>query len=434
MRSIDVDLRKMTQSSTRTQTFLAIWLAIGLIVQTSFALVPIGNYATLVYWLFYAPFLALLILFPLRITGLIHNADRLLVVVFLIFILWTATTTLWAETEATSLAIFLEFAKRALLITFYVLGAAYLAFYHPAVLRIALISASVVVAMIALASIVFHYGMQDAPLSRRLAVFGYEKYGGDQTNAVVTGIYFGLFSALSFAFIATAKRTTIKAFLWMCSGLCLVAVAFTGTRTASLALLLSFLLFLILQKRFLLAVSIATILVAVSTLGYLVESFPLHDYFARGGLGSLRPQIWAASLKESTSHFWFGNGLWRDFGLPVVVEGLQSPSIQAHSHNYYLQLLNWTGLIGLCLYLVLLVRSLMLSYQARHIQLAGASLLAISYFVVVQLFDVYDIFTNPSYYWPCLWLPLGVLAGTLARCPSQPGNSRGMILPVFSRA
>lgn len=397
---------------------LASWLALGLVIQTSFVLLPIGNYATLVYWLFYAPLLILLGWQYSSFAYMIKRIDRTLIVAFSSLLLWVAITSLWSGTEESLADTLLEAAQRIFLILMYAVGIAYLACHFPGILKTGLIASAIIVALTALASVIDQFILNDASLSRRLSRIGFGDWR-NRSNAVVTGIYFGVYAIIPSALLMgrSDRNYLSTGLLALCAIACLIAATLTGTRTAVIAIIATVLVYLAVQRRLLILAAIGVISAVAVVHGLVDESAQLHKYLTRGGLGSWRPEIWLASLQASGEHFWVGSGMWHNFQL-IATRG-EATSSQPHSHNFYLQLLNWAGIIGLGLYVTMLGRALVLGYRYRHQPFAMLGLMTMTYFIVVQVFDVYDVFTKPSYYWPCLWLPLGVLAGLSARHASQ---------------
>lgn len=398
------------------------WLALGVSVQISFVLLPIGNYPTLVYWLFYAPCLILLLWQRRAFIVLIRSADLALVVMFFSLLVWITLTTLWPNAGTGMENPFLQSLKHALLIVLYSMGVGFLAYQAPGILIVVLVTSTIVVALTGLVSAIDQFVLHNLPISSRLSTVGIGNWK-DALNPVVAGVYFGTFAVLAGGFILyDVDRLLPRATLALCFVLCLAAMLLTGTRTALVGFLGAGLSYLIIQRKLWTTATLGLACVLISIQGIFFESGYLHDYLARGGIGSWRPEIWLASLRESLNHFLIGSGMWRDFQL-TAIRG-EANSVQPHSHSFYLQLLNWTGIVGLGLYMALLGRTSVLGHRRRDQPLAMAAFLALVYFMVVQIFDVYDIFTAPSYYWPCVWLPIGIVVGVSARRSRQAGDMK----------
>jgi putative inorganic carbon (hco3(-)) transporter len=405
-------LDKMRSSALATR-IIAGWLALGLIVQASFVLLPIGNYSTLVYWLFYVPLLLLLIWQYNILVSIIKWADRPLVIVFLALLLWVAVTSLWSDAEGGQTNTLLKSTRHNLLILFYVTGVTFLAYQFPRTLKTALFVSTAIVALAALISIIDQYLLSSTPVSTRLSQIGLGDWK-DSSNQVVLGIYFGVYAVISWALLieSGSQSNSGKTVLALCTTACLGVVVLSGTRTALVAIFFTGVFSLLLQRKLGTVTTIGAIGTVVLTHGILDESAYLHSYLARDGF-SWRPEIWLASLRASFDHFLVGTGMWHDSQLQVTRDGVSMP--HPHSHNFYLQLLNWAGITGLSLYAGLLIRALILGYKNRGQPLAMAAFLSILYFVLAQVFDVYNVFTKPSYYWPCLWLPIGIILGLSGR-------------------
>ncbi len=309
----------------------------------------------------------------------------------------------------------IKFIKINALIFFYVIGIAYLTNYFPSLLIACLISSLLIIQSIAVISIMDQYLIQSLPITHRIRIFGFHDWVTD-FNSLTAGIYFGLFTLIS-ALLLTDRK--LRSNFIICVALstsfcvCLTTTYLTGTRTALVALASALLFSLLIQHKLKSALVIGIAFTLLVLYGVFGESEYLNNLITRGGIGSLRPQIWSAAINSGFDNIVFGAGMGAESELQVTYQGtiLTIP----HSHNHYLQLLIWTGAVGLILYILMITRAISLSLSSRSTTLSMITCVGLVYFLVVQFFDVFTVFTMPSYYWPCLWLLLGIGLGTIRR-------------------
>ncbi|MCW8194218.1 O-antigen ligase family protein [Proteobacteria bacterium 005FR1] len=389
-------------------------MALGLAFQASFPFAPVDNYTNFVYWLLYLP---ILLAFSMRrslfVAVLRVNLRMWLSVAALLT--WVAITALWSDSGGESESAFVQAVENCLMILLYLLGVAVLAYQAPGSLLRAVLAACCAVALLAVLSTLNHLIVSEASIFERLTKAGIGNWT-EEFNPVVLGIYFGAFSLISLVVAFRGFKGGLERFvLSACAIVCFVATVLTGTRTALLALFAVTSVYLLGRQHRWTAVSVATIACGVVAYIAMDPSSVMHDYVARNGLSTLglRPQAWLASLQLALDRPWFGLGLWSEFSFTISQPPYTYPV--AHSHNFYLQLLVWTGVIGLLLYLNFLAQAVVLARRLSSDPVAGLSFWTLAYFAVVQLFDVYNVFTRPDYYWVCLWLPIGAVLGVAAR-------------------
>lgn len=421
-------MNRLTSISTRPfpDRLLLFWLSSGLAVQLGLVLWPIGNYATLVYLLFYLPIVLIVTLRWKRVCEIVNRADRPLLLTLGGLMIWVPLSTLWATPpEETPWINFVDTVQSVVLISLYILGISYLVNESRKAFQYALLAGLALAAFLALGSLLNYSAELKAksswPLgSVRLSSLGFGAIT-ERSNSVPVGIYFGCLASLG----------TVLGLWWRKSGnhivavltavlvlFCLITTLFTWTRTAFLGLVGGGLLALWLCGRPRLAGLLTLTGLIAAVVITLLRYEEITTFLMRGGIGSMRPAIWGASLKASFSHLLYGAGLGSDSGLIVQSGGKSFP--QPHSHNFYLQIFFWCGLVGLAFYLAVLGRTYAFTLSKRD-QLAGSlGSVLLGYFLIVQMFDVYNVFTNPSYYWPGVWLPVGVAF-------ALPGRAKGPV-------
>ncbi|MGI1677504.1 MAG: O-antigen ligase family protein [Cellvibrionaceae bacterium] len=233
-------------------------------------------------------------------------------------------------------------------------------------------------------------------------------------NPVVIGIYFGLISTMCLATLVKRPLTFNRPYwIWLFISIAMLAILgvtfLSRTRTALVGISFFIAVMLLIEKKYYTTFFLIAIGSICIVAGLIFDIAQIKSYVLRGGFGSWRPEIWQVSFNQSLDHFWIGSGMGSDTIYTVPREELVST--QNHSHNFYLQMFAWSGFTGLFLYVALILRSLVLGFKAKQLQLGYLALSCLTYFLAVQIFDVHNIFTASSYYWPCIWLHIGILLG-----------------------
>ncbi len=386
-------------------------ISLGLGAQIGLVFWPIGNYATVIYLCFYLPLLILIASQIRLFANIIKNVDRTLFLALLALLSWVSISSLYGSPAQENTNLLIETLKHCILIFLYILAIAYLSIYSPKNLIFAIFLALFLAAILASSTLIDQFLVNDASIKLRLYLLGF----GTRINVynpVITGIYFGCLTITSISFMTTDKHSNrLQAGVFFAFALTLFVITYlTGTRTALAGLTAAFIIyFVFIRKKMVLGVFLFFAVISLLSLGFVFNIKEIENLILRGGLGSWRPQIWDVSINEALEHLWLGLGMGSETKLEVTRDNITT--IQNHSHNFYLQLLNWCGLTGLFIYISMLFRATQLSYFHTPTHLASLSFLTLSYFIVVQFFDVHNIFTSPSYYWPCIWLPTGIILG-----------------------
>lgn len=319
------------------------------------------------------------------------------------FLFWVGLSTLWAvgaDTHAFSLA------KRGVLIALYILAAHVLMNLNELVLRRALMAGVGVIALGALASMVYQFGVLDRPLAYR--AFRIDRLGfGDFANygwPVAAGIFHGAIAIWALGFALEKHSSFQRSLFWFFVFTVLsFYVVFTYTRGAWIALTVGVLVVVVLQNSsrgwWSLAIGLAVIFsLVVLFWPQMVFEFEKRQLSGRG-------PIWAYYLKEMTGHWMIGHGL----GTPFEYHWPSGEAISPHAHSLYLQQIYDSGVISLALFWGGLIGLLHKSWKLRTnywVRLAFPSLV---FSLVAMLTDVERIFTRPGDYWTVFWLPIAIL-------------------------
>ncbi len=137
---------------------------------------------------------------------------------------------------------------------------------------------------------------------------------------------------------------------------------------------------------------------------FLVMGFILQDALIAGfNRGSVRMDIWRATLEKAVTHLWWGQGYFCDtFALHIKELYYDAP----HAHNVYLATLRDGGVIGLAL-LVGAVSAA--TYQAWRQSQAAKHYLTLSlmvYGLIAVFFDTDRLIDNPEESWIFFLYPL----------------------------
>lgn len=401
--------------------FLVVIISFGLIIQSSLVLWPLGNYSTLVYLVFYLPLAALILHRPAYTLSFVKLSNPNLFALVVALLAWVLLTSIWANNDQGFEPLFRKTLKTVLLILFFIFGVAILArnsasIFQRALLIICLASSSMMILTIINQ---ITQGNYFSPYYR-LEALGIDGWTST-VNPVVAGIYSGWLTGLASLLLLDSFQQNKSLYLKVAVFVSLVSfvtiMLLARSRTAFLAIAVFYFTYLIINKNFKVLIGLGLFFFVILAAGIASENPIVTSTINRGGLAGFRPEIWKAAWLNSQENLWFGAGVWSD----TTVRISRSTEIitQMHSHNFYLQLLNWTGLFGLALYLGLLYQSIKLAFWEKGSFLGQFSLLTLVYFVVVQFFDVYNIFTKPSYYWPCIWLPIGIIIGLSVLKPAK---------------
>lgn len=319
------------------------------------------------------------------------------------FLLWVGLSTLWAtgsEKDAFSLA------KRGLLIALYLQAIYLLMSYNEAFLKKALLAGVVMVAVGALVSIVYQFGILDKPLAYRAyridrsGIEGFANYGWP----VVAGIFHG---AIAIWALGTAldKRATIKQVLfWMVVFMVLsLYVLLTYTRGAWFALLAGGGAIVILQnsKTGWWFLGVGTLLV----LALVIVFWPQVVFEFQERQLSGRGPIWAYYLNVMSDHWLVGHGL----GTPFEYRWPNGKAVSPHAHSLYLQQVYDSGIVSLALLGAGLLGLAHKAWKLRSNYWVRLAFPALVFALIAMLTDVERIFTRPGDYWTVFWLPVAIL-------------------------
>jgi len=185
-----------------------------------------------------------------------------------------------------------------------------------------------------------------------------------------------------------------------------VALALTQSRSAMLALLVVFGLYLLLHHKWKIIVSLSAL---AATLGFVFKESLLSLNMAQRGL-TYREEIWSYAIYKITQAPIIGHGAGGEFALRHHTIDM----IIGAAHNVYLGALYDGGLIGFALFAGVYALTFKAAFSLRNISFLPFALL--SFGAVVGLFEFHTYFLNLNQEWLIFWLPIGMILGlTLAQ-------------------
>lgn len=320
-----------------------------------------------------------------------------------VFLAWVALSSAWATgAEVSSISL----AKRAGYITLYIVGVFLLYARSEKILRASLRGAFIVVAVGALASIVYQFGVLDRPLAYRafrIDSLGWGKFA-DYGWPVAAGIFHGSIASWVLGF-ALDRRASFKAFLfWLCVFAVLAFyMLLTYARGAWIALVLASLLSVVFHntRRGWYLVGTGALILAFGAFIFWHEI--IYEISERKLTG--REAIWEYYLNVMNGHWAFGHGL----GTPFKYAWSNGWAISPHAHSLYLQQVYDSGLVALALLILGVVSVIFFSWKVRENEWIKLAVPALLFALVSMLTDVERIFTRPGDYWTVFWLPVALL-------------------------
>lgn len=226
---------------------------------------------------------------------------------------------------------------------------------------------------------------------------------GALTNVNIFSNVYGIFALLAMGFVLRAERFPYKALFLLAVGIFISFAWFGQSRTAFVSLLiaLSALAVLTLKKRRVLYLSILATLA-----GALFLLFPeVAEHALLRGHG-LRPMIWEQAWEEVKTAPFIGHGL-------ISVISVRSGQIVFETiHNAYLQVLWHGGVIGLCLFLLVLIMAFRNAWIWGTQQRDYTVFCMLIFTACVMMTGVDTLIARPRDQWMLFWLPVALLLAT----------------------
>ena len=334
------------------------------------------------------------------------------------FLFWVGLSTIWAEGAETGA---FSLAKRGLLIALYLLAIYWLMLQNQVFLRRALLAGIFMVAMGALASLIYQFGILDRPLAYRayridrLGIGNFANYGWP----VAAGIFHGALAVWALGLALEQRAKLRQVLLWLGIFIILTLyVLLTYTRGAWFALVGASILVVVLQKSklgwFLLLVGfVLVLLLVVSFSSELLVELEQRQLSGRG-------PIWEYYFDVMSGHWIFGQGL----GTPFEFRWSNGVTVSPHAHSLYLQQVYDSGIVSLLLLGGGVFSVFRKAWILRNNVWVRLALPALVFALIALLTDVERIFTRPGDYWTLFWLPVGILLAAQSRSEGESGSSQ----------
>lgn len=319
------------------------------------------------------------------------------------FLVWVALSTLWStgsDTEAFSLA------KRGFFIALYILAVQLLYSKGEMHFRRALQLSVLMVAIGALASLVYQYGFLGKPFAYRAFRIDRLGYGdiADYGWPVAAGIFHGAIATWALGF-ALNRGTSLRSYLlWLgCFAILALYVLLTYTRGALIAMAISTLVAVLFNNtRRGWGIVAAGMFLGGAGAIYWWDKL-VYEVLHRQLSG--RGPIWEYFYSSMQGKWLIGHGL----GTPFHYKWPGQDAVSPHAHSLYLQQIYDSGLLALFFLIVGVISIFYKSWTLRGEAWVQLALPAFIFALISMLTDVERIFTRPSDYWTMFWLPVAVL-------------------------
>lgn len=399
---IDVDVLKGDAGSQRWHRVLGWILAVGIFIQLSGQVwLESGSaHNTQVYLWLMLPALIYLLCKLVTRTWSRPSGQYL---PWLLFLAWVGGSAFWASGAEKGP---LSLAKCGVFIALFLVAVHVLLNQYEVIFHRALFAGFVVVALGALASLVYQFGWLDQPLAYR--AFRIDRLGfGDFANynyPVVAGIFHGAIAVWAVGYAFDKRAGNWVAMLWLAVfATLLLYVLLTYTRGAWFGLLGGCLAVVILQnsRRGWVLSGLFAVFLSCAVLVWWDQL--LVEVQSRQLSG--REEIWVYFFEVMRGHWVFGHGL----GTPFTFVWPDGQNVSPHAHSLYLQQIYDSGLVALSLMGLGLLGLVHKAWRLRDNPWVRLAFPALVFALITMLTDVERIFIRPSVYWTVFWLPVAVL-------------------------
>ncbi len=232
------------------------------------------------------------------------------------------------------------------------------------------------------------------------------------SNPILTSHVFGFFMALCIAswIIEGSGGRPWKALAFVLLGAVIVATGSRGGLAALGATAIMAAMFSGNRRRCIIA-CVGLVVVAL-----VIALVP--EVVTQRGL-SLRPELWAATLREISLRPWLGYGYdaYIMLEVPGVAEKFPNP------HNMLLAVLRQQGIVGLALWLAMYVAALVPAWRCRHDPVVRICAIVLVSGLVASCTEGISYLSRPKEHWFLLWIPFALLSAALI--PHKARRQRG---------
>lgn len=319
------------------------------------------------------------------------------------FIGWVAMSSFWGPLPAGDA---LNLAKRGVFLVLFLFSIHFFLRLNEATLRRALALAVVVVALGALATLIYQFVWLHRPIGYRM--FRIDRLGiGDFANyrmPVAAGIFHGALAVWAFG-LAVSNDTRLRAaILWLLVFATLaILMFFTYTRGAWIGLACGVLVAVLLQKSrrgyWVLCIGVASVL----ALCVMWSDHLINELFKRQLSG--RGAIWEYYFSIMPGHWLFGFGM----GTPFEFHWADGKNVSPHAHSLYFQQIYDSGIIAVALLAAGVLSLFIKAWSLRDNYWVRLAFPALIFALIAMLTDIERIYTRPGDYWVVVWLPVAIL-------------------------
>jgi O-antigen ligase len=342
------------------------------------------HYHKLYYAFLAAPALLAVVLHPRYLRTLFSSP---LLVVFVLFSLYTLTTLAWSSTDDP----FSSLVKRPLYVLLLFVSAGLLALRAPERLMISLRASGCIATLAALISLGLYLHRGEYTFAR---FAGY----GALYNPLLSAHVYGAFMAFWVATWIVQKSPFDPPALLSLAVLGTLTIA-TGSRTPLVALVAcsAWLMIIAWSKR-----SLVLLVTGVLAGGLLLTLHP-EAITSRGT--SSRPEIWEKSWQLILDAPWFGHGY--DAPLEIWVATLNYA--MADPHNMLLAVLYYCGVVGLVLWLLLYGLAFGLAWRNRKDPLVVIASSLLVFGLAASMTEGGSFISRPKEHWFLIWIPMALM-------------------------
>lgn len=300
------------------------------------------------------------------------------------------------------------YVKQWFFLAFWLCGTAWLFYYRALDMQRFYLVIIVIGSICSLVTLYFFYIQQELSLAARLSGFGLAE------NSTVVAQILGVAALLAYIASLQTSRWQISPLYFCASMICALTMVMSQTRGASLAIgVVAFAALLIVRPRPL--IWVPQLLLAFIGLGIFFFITDMETVLKGRGISfSYRDVIWNEVLTRTLERPLFGIGLEQNARIII-------PDVDVfhHAHNSWIEILYYTGAVGLSLALwhgVLLARSVTRDPDILPLYLW------LAYGCLCLFTNGSHLLTRPDAQWLMYWVPAGLLAALVMsrrRCPTK---------------
>lgn len=312
----------------------------------------------------------------------------------LVFAAYCVLSSLWGR--AADIDFFL---KQWFFLAFWLCGVAWLFYYRPLNLQRLYLVVICIGVVCSLVTVYFFYVYKNYSIAARLSGFGLAE------NSTIVAQIFGVAALLAYLKALQEENWKLSPLFFIAAMVCALVILMSQSRGAAMALVLvCFAGLLIVRPRPLIWVPQVTLAIVGSLALFAFTN--MDDVLEKRGISfSFRDAIWLELLDRSLERPLFGLGLERDSRIII-------PDVDVfhHAHNSWIDILYYTGLIGLLLALwhwVLLAKSFSRDRDILPLYLW------LAYGSLCLFTNGSNLLTRPDAQWLMYWVPAGLLAAVV---------------------